>query len=165
MSRFVYIKTQFKLLKGLQSLPISYITPLWFVWYMWSLTLTKPRCPHIQCTSFVYTVPSLPPQNVSSYNTSSTSLHVSWHEVPHGFVHGILLGYRVLYKVAGGTNNNSVASTSGSIREKELQGLKKFTIYEITVLAFTRIGDGANSTSIFVSTDEDSKSKLISLCL
>lgn len=86
--------------------------------------------------------------------------------MPHGFVHGILRGYRVLYKVAGGIkNNNSVASTSASTREKDLQGLKKFTIYEITVLAFTRIGDGANSTSIFVSTDEDSKSKLTSLYL
>jgi len=115
---------------------------------------TNPSCPHV-CS-----VPSLPPQNVSSYNTSSTSLHVNWHEVPHGFVHGILLGYRVLHKVASETSNNSVVSISRTTNEKELQGLKKFTIYEITVLAFTRIGDGANSTSIFLSTDEDSKSKV-----
>lgn len=81
--------------------------------------------------------------------------------MPRGFVHGILLGYRVLYKVADGINN-SVASTSASTRNEELQGLRKFTIYEITVLAFTRIGNGANSTSVFVSTDEDSKSKQIS---
>lgn len=120
---------------------------------------TNLRRPHIKCTGFTYAVPSLPPQNVSSYNTSSTSLHVSWHKVPHGFVHGILLGYRVLYKVAGGISNNSVVSTSGTTKQKELQGLKKFTIYEITVLAFTRIGDGANSISMFVSTDEDSKSQ------
>jgi len=81
--------------------------------------------------------------------------------VSHGFVHGILLGYRVLYKVASEIHNNSVVSTSETTKEKELQGLKKFTMYEIAVLAFTRIGDGVNSTSIFVSTDEDSKSKLI----
>jgi len=67
----------------------------------------------------------------------------------------------VFYKVASGTSNNNVVSTSGTTNEKELQGLKKFTIYQVTVLAFTRIGDGANSTSIFVSTDEDSKSKVI----
>ena len=119
--------------------------------------------PPIKCTAFTNAVPSLPPQNVSGYNTSSTSLHVSWHEVPDGFVHGILLGYRVLYKVANGTSNNSVVSTSGNTNEKELVGLKKFIIYEITVLAFTRIGDGANATSIFVSTDEDSKSNVIPL--
>lgn len=81
--------------------------------------------------------------------------------MPRSFVHGILLGYRVFYKVASGTSNNNVVSTSGTTNGKELQGLKKFTIYQVTVLAFTRIGDGANSTSIFVSTDEDSKSKVI----
>ncbi|RMX41265.1 hypothetical protein pdam_00012375, partial [Pocillopora damicornis] len=100
-------------------------------------------------------VPSLPPQNVSSFNTSSTSVRVSWHEVLHGFVHGILLGYRVLYKEASGSKNQSVVSISANVKSKELQGLEKFTIYEISVLAFTRIGDGINSTALFVSTDED----------
>ena len=105
-------------------------------------------------------MPSLPPQNVSSHNTSSTSLHVSWREVPHAFVHGILLGYRVIYKAASGTGNNSIVTVSDTTIEKELLGLKKFTIYDISVLAFTVIGDGENSTSIFISTDEDSKSQL-----
>ncbi|XP_022784712.1 protein sidekick-1-like isoform X2 [Stylophora pistillata] len=100
-------------------------------------------------------VPSLPPKNVSSYNTSSTSVHVSWHEVPVGFVHGILLGYRVLYKEASALKNQSIVSTSANTKTKELQGLQKFTVYEISVLAFTRIGDGINSTTLFVSTDED----------
>lgn len=141
---------------------ISYISLLHLALLQVNFDLHTNRCcPHIKCRVFTYAVPSLSPQNISGYNTSSTSLHVSWHEVPCGFVHGILLGYRVLYKVASGTSNNSVVSTSGNINEKELQGLKKFTIYEITVLAFTRIGDGANATSIFVSTDEDSKSKVI----
>lgn len=108
--------------------------------------------------TFAFTVPSLPPQNVSAYNTSSTSLHVSWREVPRGFVHGILLGYRVLYKIPNGETNTSIDTTSETTRYKELQGLKKFTIYEVNVLAFTAIGDGVNSSSIFVSTDEDSKS-------
>ena len=94
---------------------------------------------------------------MSSYNTSSTSVHVSWHEVPVGFVHGILLGYRVLYKEASALKNQSIVSTSANTKTKELQGLQKFTVYEISVLAFTRIGDGINSTTLFVSTDEDSK--------
>ena len=93
---------------------------------------------------------------MSSFNTSSTSIRVSWHEVLHGFVHGILLGYRVLYK-ASGSKSQSFVSISANVKSKELQGLEKFTIYEISVLAFTRIGDGINSTALFVSTDEDSK--------
>ena len=75
--------------------------------------------------------------------------------MPKGFVHGILLGYRVLYKIANG--NKSITKTSETTNKRELQELKKFTIYEINVLAFTAIGDGANSKSINVSTDEDGK--------
>ena len=77
--------------------------------------------------------------------------------MPKGFVHGILLGYRVLYKIANVTGNKSITTTSETTKKRELQGLKKFTIYEISVLAFTAIGDGANSKSIRVSTDEDGK--------
>ncbi|XP_015753438.1 PREDICTED: phosphatidylinositol phosphatase PTPRQ-like [Acropora digitifera] len=104
-------------------------------------------------------VPSLPPQNVSSHNTSSTSLHISWQEVPHGFVHGILLGYRILFKIANKAEDFSIVSTSATTRYKELHGLGKFTVYEISVLAFTAIGDGPNSTIVFISTDEDIPSK------
>ena len=75
--------------------------------------------------------------------------------MPKGFVHGILLGYRVLYKIANVTGNKSI--TTETTNKRELQELKKFTVYEINVLAFTAIGDGANSKSIHVSTDEDGK--------
>lgn len=77
--------------------------------------------------------------------------------MPTGFVHGILLGYRVLYTVANASKNTSIVTTSKTTRDTKLQGLKKFTIYEVSVLAFTVIGDGANSTSLLISTDEDSK--------
>lgn len=103
------------------------------------------------------TVPSLPPQNVSSHNTSSTSLHISWQEVPRGFVHGILLGYRILFKIVHKAEDFSIVSTSATTRYKELHELGKFTVYEISVLALTATGDGPNSTSVFISTDEDGK--------
>lgn len=77
--------------------------------------------------------------------------------MPKGFVHGILLGYRVLYKIANVTGNKSITTTSETNKKRELKELKKFTIYEINVLAFTAIGDGAISKSIHVSTDEDGK--------
>ena len=43
------------------------------------------------------------------------------------------------------------------VRNKEIYGLKKFTYYTIRVLAFTIKGDGAQSPTVNVSTDEDSK--------
>lgn len=101
-------------------------------------------------------VPSLPPQNVHSYNTSSTSVNVTWEDVATGFIHGILRGYRVFYSR---TNDNGAAVRPAVIRGDKhyvhLEGLDKFTNYTIQAAAFTRIGYGANSTKLIVSTDED----------
>lgn len=101
-------------------------------------------------------VPSLPPQNVQSYNTSSTSVNVTWEGVPSGFIHGILRGYRVFYSR---TKDNGAAVRQAVIRADQhyvrLEGLDKFTNYSIQVAAITRIGYGAKSTKLIVSTDED----------
>lgn len=105
-----------------------------------------------------HTVPSLPPQNLRGNNISSTALRITWNPVPAGFVHGILRGYRVLYRK---TNEPfapySKITVSPGVRMKEIYGLKKFTYYTIRVLAFTIKGDGAQSPPVNVSTDEDSK--------
>lgn len=152
--------------------PISdLVSNWWFFPGPWFFIISLRRLLKLQRIYFIFyfyfavvfvvfvvsTVPSLPPQNVSSHNTSSTSLHVSWQEVPHGFVHGILLGYRILFKIANKTEDFSIVSTSATTRYKDLHGLGKFTVYKISVLAFTAIGDGPNSTIVFISTDEDSK--------
>ena len=107
------------------------------------------------------TVPSLPPQNLRGINISSTALKITWNPVPAGFVHGILRGYRVLYRK---TNEPSAPYTeitvSPRVRVREIYGLKKFTFYTIRILAFTIKGDGAESSPVNVSTDEDSKYKI-----
>lgn len=103
-------------------------------------------------------VPSRPPQNLWTNNISSTALNITWNPVPTGFVHGILRGYRVLYKE---TNKPSAPFTKITVpprvRNIEIKDLKKFTNYSIMVLAFTIKGDGAQSPTIKVSTDEDSE--------
>ena len=115
---------------------------------------------------FPCTVPSLPPQNLWANNISSTALRITWDPVPPGFVHGILRGYRVLYKK---TNEHSAPYTkitaSPDVRMKEIYGLKKFTYYTLRVLAFTIKGDGADSPPVNVSTDEDSKYQGIQHCI
>ena len=97
-------------------------------------------------------VPSLPPQNVQSYNTSSTSVNVTWEDVATGFIHGILKGYRVFYSR---TKDNGAAVRQADKHYVHLEGLDKFTNYTIQAAAFTRIGYGAKSTKLIVSTDED----------
>lgn len=106
-------------------------------------------------------VPSQPPVDLAAHNTSSTSLQVTWGEVPKGFVHGILQGYRVFYKRTSDENNSYVNSTTGPTeRELHITGLEKFTAYSLKVLAFTRKGDGAFSVNISVLTDEDGNHSL-----
>ena len=102
------------------------------------------------------TVPSLPPQSVQSYNTSSTSVNVTWHRVLTGFVHGILRGYRVFYSRTKDSGANvRQAVVPATEKHVHLTGLDKFTNYTIQVAAFTRIGDGALSHALVVLTDED----------
>ena len=109
------------------------------------------------CSPFL-AVPSLPPQNVWANNISSTALRAKWNPVPPSFVHGILRGYKVLYKK---TNEPSAPYTNltvpPGVRLKEIYQLRKFTFYTIQVLAFTIKGNGALSPPWNVTTDEDSK--------
>ena len=101
-------------------------------------------------------MPELPPQNLRAHNTSSTSVKVLWKPVPEGFVHGILLGYRVFYKERGAAKFIARVANQKSLL-MELKGLRKFTFYTIKILAFTRIGDGASSAEISVQTDQDGR--------
>lgn len=105
---------------------------------------------------FLFAVPSHPPQSVQAFNTSSTSVKVLWHSVPRGLVHGILRGYRIFYsktKEFGVPMRQAVVPAH--TRHVHLVGLEKFTKYSIQVAALTRIGVGAKSPELVVSTDED----------
>ena len=79
---------------------------------------------------------------------------VTWLPVPKGHVHGILLGYRLFYKIEQNRFYVNVTTVNQSLK---LTGLEKFTNYSVRVLAFTRIGDGNVSDPITVSTDQDGK--------
>nr|XP_014091561.1 protein sidekick isoform X15 [Bactrocera oleae] len=102
-------------------------------------------------------VPSYGPLDVQANSTSSTTIVVRWGEVPKQHRNGQIDGFKVFYAATnrGGqvlhktiTNNASFTTT--------LTELKKFVVYHIQVLAFTRLGDGALSTPpVRVQTFED----------
>lgn len=97
--------------------------------------------------------PDAPPQNVTGYNISSTSINVTWNEVPEDKQNGDIIRYTVMYNKTTNVINKS------EVTEKffELKVLDKYTIYDIKVLAATKIGDGPASDPIKVQTDEDSE--------
>ena len=99
-------------------------------------------------------VPKSSPVPLEGHNTSSTSLKVSWGEVPFADRLGIIRGYGVILARTGETLHNK--SFSNSVHEFAFTGLDKFTEYTIRVVGATAKGNGYG-IPIFVRTDEDGK--------
>nr|XP_023699351.1 receptor-type tyrosine-protein phosphatase S-like isoform X2 [Paramormyrops kingsleyae] len=109
--------------------------------------------------------PSTPPQDVKCTSPSSTTLLVSWRPPPAESQNGALVGYSVRYQAAGAEagagpldepagplDKPAVAPTSEQLL---LQGLEKWTEYQVTVAAFTSMGSGPESQPLLCRTDED----------
>lgn len=95
---------------------------------------------------------------MTAFNTSSTSINVTWEPVPDDHVNGIVLGYRLFYKQADkAINDFSNLTVNSSIFDIEINGLKFYTKYELWLLAFTMVGDGNISEPVNCMTDEDGK--------
>ncbi|KAM8887576.1 protein sidekick-2 [Synchiropus picturatus] len=92
-------------------------------------------------------VPSCGPTNVSAFATTSSSVLVRWSEVPEPDRNGLILGYKVVYKEKDSDNPLHFWVVEGNATHSvQLTGLGKYVLYEIQVLAFTRIGDGRPSS-------------------
>ncbi|XP_036693895.1 protein sidekick-2 isoform X1 [Balaenoptera musculus] len=102
-------------------------------------------------------VPSSGPTNVSVLATTSSSMLVRWSEVPEADRNGLVLGYKVLYKEKDSDSQpRSWLVEGNSSRSAQLTGLGKYVLYEVQVLAFTRIGDGSpNRPAILERTLDD----------
>ncbi|XP_064323092.1 protein sidekick-2 isoform X2 [Phalacrocorax carbo] len=91
-------------------------------------------------------VPSSGPSNVSALATTSSSMLVRWSDIPEADCNGLILGYKVMYKEKDSDTRAQFWLAEGNVsRSAQLSGLGKYTLYEIRVLAFTRIGDGVPS--------------------
>ena len=90
------------------------------------------------------------------YNTSSTSILVSWDEVPADQQNGIITGYTITYQSQTENHNGSV-SVRPNDHQKNITGLKEYANYNITVFASTVKGDGPRSSPVLVRTDQNSK--------
>ncbi|KAF1571309.1 Protein sidekick-2, partial [Eudyptes moseleyi] len=104
--------------------------------WIWLLTPTLIPLP----------VPSSGPSNVSALATTSSSMLVRWSDIPEADCNGLILGYKVMYKEKDSDAHAQFWLAEGNAsRSAQLSGLGKYTLYEIRVLAFTRIGDGVPS--------------------
>ncbi|XP_008312564.1 protein sidekick-2 isoform X2 [Cynoglossus semilaevis] len=92
-------------------------------------------------------VPSCGPTNVSAFATTSSSILVRWFEVPEPDRNGLILGYKVVYKEKDSDSAVRFWTVEGNATHSvQLTGLGKYVLFEIQVVAFTRIGDGRPSS-------------------
>ncbi|XP_049453508.1 receptor-type tyrosine-protein phosphatase S-like isoform X7 [Epinephelus fuscoguttatus] len=105
--------------------------------------------------------PSAAPEGVSCESASSTSLRVSWRPPPMEGQNGELAGYELRYQrvsgAGGGGQGQEVKGLPIPAQQGQavLEGLEKWSLYNITMAAFTSEGTGPSSLAVICKTDED----------
>ena len=104
-------------------------------------------------------MPSAPPVFHSLGHIDSTSILLQWYKVISNHQNGVILGYRIDYRL----NSRNESWHVIRVQEREtlhlaVKNLKMYTKYLFRISAFTKKGEGNISESVLVSTDEDGKS-------
>ncbi|KAM8839370.1 receptor-type tyrosine-protein phosphatase S isoform 2-T2 [Synchiropus picturatus] len=105
--------------------------------------------------------PSVAPEGVSCESASSTSLRVSWGPPPLEGLNGELAGYVLRYQRVSEAGVKSQGQEVKGLHipaqqgQTELEGLDKWSWYNITVAARTSEGAGPDSPAVLCRTDED----------
>ncbi|XP_062337982.1 receptor-type tyrosine-protein phosphatase F isoform X4 [Osmerus eperlanus] len=101
--------------------------------------------------------PSAPPQEVQLFSLSSTSLKVSWVAPPPARRHGAIVRYTVSYQATDGEDpeRHQVSGIGAEASSYVLEGLEKWTEYQVWVRAHTDVGPGPESAPVRIKTKED----------
>ncbi|XP_049758675.1 protein sidekick-1 isoform X3 [Elephas maximus indicus] len=101
-------------------------------------------------------VPSAAPGNVSAEAVSSTQILLTWASVPEQDQNGLILGYKILFRAKDlDPEPRSHVVRGNHTQSALLAGLRKFVLYELQVLAFTRIGNGVPSSPLVLERTKD----------
>ena len=90
----------------------------------------------------------MPPASLTPISRSGDfKMDVSWKPVPDGFVHGILLGYRIYYRKVqelgrASTSETEAVSVGPFEQNTTVTMLKNFAVYDLQIAAFTIKGVG-----------------------
>lgn len=108
---------------------------------------------------FPNTAPSAPPQEVHLVSLTSTSLQVSWVAPPADSRHGAIVQYTLSYQALAGedTERHQVPHIGADATSYTLEGLEKWTEYQVWVRAHTDVGPGPESEPVRMRTKEDGR--------
>ncbi|KAL9950701.1 hypothetical protein ACROYT_G043242 [Oculina patagonica] len=106
--------------------------------------------------------PSQAPSSFAVFPLSSTSVKATWQLPPMGSRHGIITGFKLLYRRKSSAADSLTILTienNNSTLTIDVTGLRKYTEYEFQVLAFSYAGNGPTSSVQLVITHQDVPSK------
>ena len=105
--------------------------------------------------SLHHTAPLSTPKNFQGQNTSSTSIKITWGDVPKELIHGILLGFHVACKSDDNGSDRHFKDLVRTEHKWTFRRLRKYRNYSCQLRAYTNFGIGNWSEKLVISTDED----------
>lgn len=161
MSCIKYLILQLELSTVLLYRKLPFLSHVSFVfWLSYSFVCLICAPPLCGCAlpSFP-TAPSAPPQEVHLVSLSSTILKVSWVPPPTASRHGAIVRYTVSYQALAGedTERHEKKDIGADATSCELEGLEKWTEYQVWVRAHTDVGPGPESAPVRMRTKEDGR--------
>ena len=106
----------------------------------------------------MHAAPASAPVNAQSISVSSTEIMVTWDIVPPIHQNGIITMYEVLYQpleTFSGAIGPLTVNVSGTEMSVVLMDLEEFVYYNISVRAYTSVGEGPYSIAVTTQTFED----------
>ena len=104
----------------------------------------------------LYLVPGAPPSSVTAEAVSATKIRIKWQpppQPPNDQSNGNIVYYKLQYVEAGRPTRDATVVTVNAT-EFNLDDLKPWTDYKISISAGTSIGDGPFTDTITVRTME-----------
>ena len=108
---------------------------------------------------YLLLVPSLAPANFTVASQTSTRILAFWQPPPTDSRNGIIIGFKLFYKRKGSSNSGYTVYIHDALTYNATT-LLKYTEYELQVLAFTKIGDGPNTSVLTTRTRQDGKTRV-----
>lgn len=86
--------------------------------------------------------PSGAPTIIRAYSLSPHVIRVVWEQPPENMTNGELSGYELIYGIRGEDTVQPISVNDASKTSIELHGLRPYTLYNIVVKAFNKVGTG-----------------------